>query len=189
MERKAFTLIELLIVVAIIAILALIAVPNFLEAQMRSKVARVHADMRALTVAMEAYFVDWNVYPRSLKPEPMTTPIPYIATLPTDAFITDDTRQIARRTFELVCRDPNGGRNDTFLLDYFAYYPPYLNPFARPSVIPANLSIPSALWQFKSWGPDRLDRTCPAGRGDDFSLAYDPTNGTVSHGDLCRFGP
>jgi prepilin-type N-terminal cleavage/methylation domain-containing protein len=58
MRRKGFTLIDLLIVVAIIAILALIAIPNFLEAQTRSKVSRAKADLRSLAVALEAYAVD-----------------------------------------------------------------------------------------------------------------------------------
>ena len=61
--KRAFTLIELLIVIAIIAILALIAIPNFLEAQTRSKVARVQADMRSLGTAIEAYIVDNQVPP------------------------------------------------------------------------------------------------------------------------------
>ena len=58
----AFTLIELLIVVSIISILASIAVPNFLEAQVRSKVARVRAEHYTIAVALEAYHVDNNSY-------------------------------------------------------------------------------------------------------------------------------
>src|SRR5476649_2309460 len=65
MQRtKAFTLIELLIVVAIIAILAAIAVPNFLEAQTRAKISRVKSDLRTQATALESYLVDTNHYPR-----------------------------------------------------------------------------------------------------------------------------
>ena len=63
MRPKGFTLIEILIVVAIIAILAAIAVPNFLEAHTRSKVSRAKADMRSLATGLESYRVDHNHYP------------------------------------------------------------------------------------------------------------------------------
>ncbi len=62
-RRKAFTLIELLIVVAIIAILAAIAVPNFLEAQTRAKVSRVKADLRTLVTGLQSYRIDHHSYP------------------------------------------------------------------------------------------------------------------------------
>ncbi|MBE7560708.1 prepilin-type N-terminal cleavage/methylation domain-containing protein [bacterium] len=62
-NRRAFTLIELLIVVAIISILAAIAVPNFLSAQVRAKNTRAIADLRELFVAYESYYTDHQTYP------------------------------------------------------------------------------------------------------------------------------
>ncbi len=82
---RAFTLIELLIYVAIIAILALVALPNFLEAQTRSKISRVRADHRTMATALEAYFVDINTYPANGTGAPnlglimLTTPIAFVS--------------------------------------------------------------------------------------------------------------
>ena len=97
MKQKAFTLIELLIVVAIIAILAAIAVPNFLEAQTRSKVARVQNDMRSFATAIQSYMVDNNgkiitnrtgTETREYVFSRFTTPIAYITSIPKDPFNT-----------------------------------------------------------------------------------------------------
>jgi prepilin-type N-terminal cleavage/methylation domain-containing protein len=60
-NRRAFTLIELLIVVAIIGILAAIAIPNFLNAQIRAKTARCYADMKALGNTIEMLRMDKGV--------------------------------------------------------------------------------------------------------------------------------
>jgi len=169
-----FTLIELLIVVAIIAILAAIAVPNFLEAQIRSKASRVAADMRAASVAEEAYAVDNNTYTEKANGfnstgavkgwVQLTTPIPYITSWLTDPF------------------------PDTYSKTLGHQQPPYEFVTAYFGTSAAQVGQwPRQGYVFISVGPDKDDDT---GTGtwpwSTQAMPYDPTNGTVSNGDIYR---
>ena len=59
-RRGGFTLVEIMIVVAIIALLAAIAVPNFLRARKRSQASRVLEDLRMLDAALDQYAIERN---------------------------------------------------------------------------------------------------------------------------------
>ena len=56
--RKAFTLVEIMIVVAIIALLAAIAVPGFVRARKRSQASRILNDLRLIDSAIDQYAIE-----------------------------------------------------------------------------------------------------------------------------------
>jgi len=59
-NRGGFTLVEIMIVVAIIALLAAIAVPNFLRARKRSQATRILEDLRMIDAACDQYAIEYN---------------------------------------------------------------------------------------------------------------------------------
>ena len=59
-KSSAFTLVEIMIVVGIIALLAAIAVPNFLRARKRSQATRILADLRVISNAIDQYAIEYN---------------------------------------------------------------------------------------------------------------------------------
>src|ERR1700730_13516423 len=61
--ERGFTLIELMIVVAIIAILAGILIPNFVNARAQAQTAACESNLRSIATALELYYADNQVYP------------------------------------------------------------------------------------------------------------------------------
>ena len=59
-RRAGFTLVEIMIVVAIIALLAAIAVPGFLRARKRSQATKILNDLRMIDAAVDQYAIETN---------------------------------------------------------------------------------------------------------------------------------
>ncbi len=168
MNQKAFTLIELLIVVAIIGILAAIAVPNFLNAQIKARIARVEADHKAITTAMEAYMIDHNSYPIESHSANanwgfrlLTTPVAYVNSILKDPFL--DKYELTRENdFDLVYEFDTVARSGKNLNMYVV----------------------------ESLGPDGFDdfnSTTYPSHNADFEF-FDASNGITSKGDILRAG-
>src|SRR5262247_4286742 len=73
--QKGFTLIELMIVLAIIGILAAIAIPNFLQYQMKSRQGEAKTNLQAIRTSQISFQAERGCY-LGLTAEPITIPAP-----------------------------------------------------------------------------------------------------------------
>ncbi len=174
-------MIELLIVVAIIGILAAIAVPNFLNAQTRAKIARAEADHRAIATAVEMYRMDNNAYPArgqlmvNTRLEfyiRLTTPVAYMSGIVRDLFfkpeLVDGTDQYSNLyPFQDPVQTDNFKQNSN-------YY----------DLIPDE-KVRRDRWVLLCAGPDG-NYESSAGRS---YVIFNASNGLLSNGDIMRFGP
>jgi type IV pilus assembly protein PilA len=71
-DEKGFTLIELMIVIAIIGILAAIAIPQFSSYRQRAFDSAAQSDLRNAATAQEAYYVDHKTYTATIADLPWT---------------------------------------------------------------------------------------------------------------------
>jgi len=193
-QKRGFTLIELLIVVAIIGILAAIAVPNFMNARVRAKVAGVRAELRALGNALESYRLDNNAYPwprinnrfdtanHIANVLELTTPIAYMSTVDMDDPFVPEKFWVSYATT---------GSHPTYV--YVNYHGQWGNDYYKNQLS----QIPEG-YGMTSHGPDEKDsggvhwplfvhlqgKTVAEANG----LIYDPSNGLKSPGDIVRYG-
>ncbi|MEW6238618.1 MAG: type II secretion system protein [Candidatus Omnitrophota bacterium] len=173
-SRSAFTLIELLIVVAIIGVLAAIAVPNFLNAMLRAKIAATENDLRLMVNAMMQYQLDNNSYHAHrdgpAQQFPLTTPVPYL-----NAFLPD-------RFQALPDMNQRAGFQYSHTYYHWIPYGTHQDLWGQP---------------WRRWDPvldsahrknaGLVDGWGPAGiRG---GPRYDPSNGLVSRGGFFRLVP
>ncbi len=186
---SAFTLIELLIVVAIIAILAAIAVPNFLEAQVRAKSSRAQADIRSVATALEMYRVDYNAYPTMIEPgfphvygltdlkwwyvpDALSTPVAYLASADLHCPFGGDFKN-QRDNFPGEIWRRYSYENIRELEQYAASY-----PLLQAKYGPQQHALERiGGWRLLCIGPDIEWNPM---------VQYDPTNGTVSLGNIMR---
>lgn len=205
MIRNGFTLVELLVVVAVIGILVAIALVNLLAAQVRSKVGRARAELQTLDTALNAFFLDREEYPRgnqyqmsTLAPATqlydkglvqLSTPVCYISTgLLDDPFGTEyyDT------SFET---GPEVKRENRKEARWYKYAARYRGQTVMTRYYERDLRDNRTEWFIlQSSGPDRTMFVLGQSRIDPdhpevfLSKIYDPTNGTASRGSIYRAG-
>lgn len=108
-NERGFTLIELMIVVAIIAILAGILIPNFVNARSQAQTAACESNLRSIATALELYYADNQIYPTAtaaaVAPALLTANgVPYLNNTPRDPAAQNSTA-----TYSLTTTQASGG--------------------------------------------------------------------------------
>lgn len=203
MRNRAFTLIELLIVVAIVGILAAIAVPNFLQAMVRAKVSRVQADHHALRNAIEMYRLERAAYPPGTvyaglrkynfreKLRTLTSPVSYISALPIDPFPKRSLYEFDLEA-DMAREAPGADAYGYFRSDFSG---PLGNYYFGDNKWMLSSSGPDALFQYIGYYPEtetQAEELCSLCSIDvPFiqlqAVVYNASNGTVSAGDIIRW--
>lgn len=197
---KGLCIFELLLVVAISAVLIAVAAPNFLEAQKRKQVTQIYSDLRTNALALEAYAADHDnrfpprgVYDRSatqvtpltfyalaLDPIWLTTPLAYLS----------DERSLLD-PFQAPHYNPNevksGANANQWLKGRYRYTAS--RQTANSSQVEAVLLRRYGEWRLLGAGPDTyvFNTTFDAPSSAATTITpYDPTNGILSIGDIGR---
>lgn len=184
-NERGFQFIELGIGLVLLVLLGFVAVPNYNDAEARSKIVRVNEDIQRQTAALLSYEADFAALPPAAEafapgdpsdtvnyhartPSYLTTPIAYLSSIPFDPFVTKPPtltgqgeavgrRYIYYNTDQLV--------NDIVGNDIWDGLEAWIGP-----------------WLFYSFGPDNSPFQGPRGT----LMPYDPTNGTLSAGNIIR---
>lgn len=182
-DCQGFTLLELMTVMTIIGILSAIAVPNFLNATHRARVARSQAEIETIIWAMEMYSIDRDAYPPNAKTgtmspgdlNPLTTPVPYMSSIPQDIFLF---RSHAEGK-DFIANERNG--IDTY------FYVNFLQTTGKRISLKDYGLAGSANYVIYGLGPSYTVGYDPMIPGS--FILYNPSNGTTSQGVIGSFAP
>jgi len=215
-KAAGFTVIELLIVIAIISIIAAIAVPNLMSANIRAKVSGAKVDMGSIAIALEDYKVDYGEYPKDPRfSRPSTSYASDVIAEPNWPFDGDDGTDdddndaiglgylvypeagVEPRYLKRIAGDPfnNNGEEDWDGSSgaHNHHYSYYTGKWSESGSVDCEAGDSPQYWALVSWGPDKDENVTSYEEAKDAvnngTDLYDSDNGITSSGDIVIIGP